>query len=462
MKILFVLTTIGSKAKWHQGIASLATYLRKNGYQADLLEVHRLDLPWIEREVRRYGPDILAATANSHQFPYVARILKDIKNQLPQISTILGGVHVTINPDIIRRLEGVDAVCRGEGEGPLLEYVQAIERTKDPEGIENLSFPQKSDGSLHPCTYYVKDLTSLPIPDRNIFMAYREATTGAPIQTTVRFLFCRGCPFNCSYCCNKSIKESFPDTRAYVRWPSVERAIEEIDSVSEQYRFDRFVIDDDIFTLNKRWAVDFCSKYPDRLRKIKTFEVNVRIGTVDEDLMRALKGAGCNLIKIGLESGDEGIRREVLNRKISDEMVFETAALAKKIGIRFHTFNMVGIPGETRRSVFKTMSINRRLRPERVQVTVFYPYRNTALGDYCIEKGMIDRMGDTYFQKSVLKHDKMFRMEIELYALVFKLLVYVAYSKPKAVEELKKIVNLVPGMKHLQKLWRRIPSFQKK
>jgi anaerobic magnesium-protoporphyrin IX monomethyl ester cyclase len=456
MKILFVLTTIGSKAKWHQGIASLATFLRKNGYQADLLEVHRFDLPWIEREVRRYGPDILAATANSHQFPYVARILKDIKNQLPQISTILGGVHVTINPDIIKRLEGVDAVCRGEGEGPLLEYVQAIEHIKDPEGIENLSFPQKSDGSLHPCTYYVKDLTSLPIPDRSLFRAYREATKGEPIQTTVRFLFCRGCPFNCSYCCNKTIKESFPDTRAYVRWPSVGRAIEEIESVSEQYRFDRFVIDDDIFTLNKRWAVDFCNKYPERLRRNKTFEVNVRIGTVDEDLMRALKGAGCNLIKIGLESGDEAIRREVLNRKITDEMIFETAALAKKIGIRFHTFNMVGIPGETRRSILKTVAVNRRIRPERVQVTIFYPYKNTSLGDHCFQKGMIDGSGDTYFRKSVLRHDKMFRMEIEFYALVFKLLIYSGYSLRKAVEELEHIVEVLPGIRQIKLLGKRV------
>ena len=433
MKVLFLLPMIGALAEWHQGIASLATYLRRNGYKADLLEIDRFDLNWILDQIDCYGPHMIAATANSHQFAYIKDIMKRIKHKMPHVSTVFGGVHATIDEKTSSEIEGVDAICRGEGEGPLLEYVQAIEQGKNPGNIANMVYPRNGNALLKQCSYCVENLDDLPIADRDLFRIYREADRSVPLTSRPRFLFCRGCPFNCSYCCNKTLKTIFPDPTKYVRWPRVDRVIEEILRVAEQYHFKNYVIDDDIFTLKKKWVMEFCNKYPEKLRKSKRFEINVRIGTVDEDVLRGLKEAGCNLIKIGLESGDESIRKRVLDRNITDDMIMETVTLANKVGIPFHTYNMVGIPGESRKSIWKTIQLNRRIKPDRVQATIYYPYPNTPLGDYCIDRGMVDQGADTYFRECVVKHDKMRKWEIELYALGFILLVYSGYSVSKAV-----------------------------
>lgn len=430
------MTTINSKAKWHQGIASIATYLQVHGYDVSLLEVAKMDIPWIISSIEQFSPDVIAVTSNSHQFMNVQKALAVIRKKFPRVKIVLGGVHVTINPGIVTGLNNVDAVCRGEGEQPLLDYVRALKKGINPEKIDNFTMLGQSAKQVIPCTYYVNDLDHLPIANRELFKSYREADRTVPIKTRVRFLFCRGCPFDCSYCCNKILKHQFPDKSSYVRWPSVDKAIEEISQVSERYNFNDFVIDDDIFTLKKKWVMEFCDKYPETLKRNKKFEVNVRIGTIDEDIMKGLKAAGCNLIKIGLESGDEDLRRNVLNRKITDEMIMETISLARKVKIPFHTFNMVGIPGETRRSFFKTVRINRKIKPERVQITVFYPYRNTDLGEYCYEKKMVQGSSDSYFVNSVLKHDRLSKTEIELYAKIFKILIYLGYNRELAVKQI--------------------------
>jgi len=443
---------IDSKAKWHQGVASLVTYLRHHNHTVDLLEINKYDLDYIGKFVNAYSPDMVAATANSHQYAYIKPILTHIKKTNPDIYTVIGGVHTTIVPETAEELKNVDAVCRGEGEEPLLKIADMLQDGKEPHDIENIIFPPKTGTTPAPCTYFVKDLNTLPIADRTILKRYREADRSELLPFTVRFLFCRGCPFNCSYCCNKALKEVFPNPKSYVRRVTVDRAIEEIKTVSEMFKFRHFAVDDDIFTLDKKWTMEFCNKYPNEFKSTKTFDCNVRIGTIDEDLMRALKDIGCKHIEVGIESGDPEIRQQVLHRKMTDEMILHTANMAKKAGIGLMTFNMVGIPGESRTSIFKTIRINQIIRPDTLQVTVFYPYSYTPLGEYAKEKGMIKDTVDNYTRKTVLKHDKLTKIEIEIYALLLKILIYSSYSLKKAFDEIIFLSYKFPPTRFIHKV----------
>jgi radical SAM superfamily enzyme YgiQ (UPF0313 family) len=441
----------GSKAKWHQGVASLATYLRKNGHEANMLEPNRFNLKEIKEAVFESNPDVIAATANSHQFHNVCEILGSIKKDMPHVKTVLGGVHVSIDPSSIYGLKkyDIDAICRGEGEDPLLDLVNIWDSGKEPSAIPNMTFPGKGIVSESNCSYFVKNLNTLPVADRDLFARFRNANRKELLPFRVRFLFCRGCPYDCTYCCNKTLKDNFPHKGSYVRWLSVNKAIAELEQVAEEYKFNEFVIDDDVFTLKKQWVLDFCNKFPERFKGTKKFEVNVRVGTVDEEMMRALKECGCSLMKIGLEAGSEQIRRTVLNRKMSDEKILETAAMAEKVGLKFHTFNMVGIPGESRRDVWSTVRLNQKLKPERVQVTLFYPYDYTELGENCKSMDMIVGKADSYFTETTIKHDKLYKWEIELYAKIFKALVYSNYSLLKSLQEIRVVISQAPVIRHV-------------
>jgi len=214
----------------------------------------------------------------------------------------------------------------------------------------------------------------------------------------------------------------------------VERAIEEIRSVQKQYHFKYFKIDDDTFSLNKDWVLEFCEKYVKEFKM--SFECNVRIGAIDEETLIALKKAGCSLIKVGLETGNEALRKEVLGRDISNQKVIELFELAKKIGILTFSFNMLGIPGETSQTIKETIDLNARIKPDFMQVTAFYPYPETQLGQKCLEQGLIAREHlDCYMEESVLELPNLSSKKIKKEVRNFVYHVYQQYDYKKALRE---------------------------
>jgi len=425
MRVLFFITTFGSKPKYHPGIASLSAVLEKAGHKTALLAPNSLDFAFVKDYIDGFRPDVIAVSTNSHQYHHVKEFLPFIRGNFKDVKIILGGVHPTLNPDVINEIKEADAVCRGEGELPLLRYIDSLENKKGDYTIPNISFKTGEGVKENRISCYVEDLNTLPYPNYSIFPKFKKSKK---LDFPMRFLFNRGCPFNCTYCCNHTFKELFPESKNYVRYKSPERIIEEILYFSDVYDFDHYVVDDDIFTLNKKLLLEFCGLYPERLKK-KTFEVNVRVGTADREMLKALKETGCSLIKIGVESGSEPLRKKILGRGISQDAIVQTADLIKSVGLELHTFNMVGVPGETRRDVWKTIGLNRKISPDKTQLTVFYPYKNTVLGDYCYEGNLVKpKQVDSYFTESIikLKPGRLTKFEVDHFVSLFKFYVYFA------------------------------------
>ena len=453
MNILLLLTEIGSKISWHQGLASIGTYLRHNGYPGtDLLELLRMDFGEVDRKIKQFDPTIIAAAANSHQVPHVSKIFDYVSKKYPHIRLIMGGYHATLWPEVIHEVPGLHGIILGEGEGPMLQYAQAVENgNNDFSEVESLWYKLGDSIIKNPKTYYVKNLDDLPPLDRTLFSRFRETGPKKLLPFRVRFLFCRGCPFNCTYCCNKAFKDAFAGgVKNYLRWPSPQRAVDEIVYTVDHWNFKEFVIDDDIFTFNKKWVTEFCEKYPKHLKDKVSFECNIRVGCIDKELMQSLKDIGCSLLKFGVESGDELIRKNVLQRNMSDEVIIETYQMAREVGIGAHSFNIIGIPGERKEHVWKTIKMNRIIKPERVQVTVFYPYLGTELGNYCYdEEDMVGETLDSYYLDTQL--DETLRDlsdgELKFFIRYFKLLVYMSYSWEKTWEELISIFKTSALMK---------------
>jgi anaerobic magnesium-protoporphyrin IX monomethyl ester cyclase len=429
VNVLFCIPTFNSKARYHPGLASLSAVLKTRGHHTSLLSPDALDYDLIKKKIEDFSPGLLVISTNSHQYEHARDIIDFVKES--HIKTIVGGVHSTLHPDLIYELKKVDAVCKGEGEGPLLEYVESLESGREHYDIPNIDFRVGDKVITNAVTYYVKDLDSLPFPDYSIFPLFKE---GERLSFPMRFFFNRGCPFDCTYCCNHKLKELFPQRNEYVRFKSPKRVIEEILYFSDKYQFEEYVIDDDIFTLNKNWLGELCRSFPDKLKN-KTFEANIRIGTVDRQILRALKDIGCSCLHMGLESGSDQLREKVLGRPISKQQIIETARMVKSVGLKLHTYNMIGIPGETRHDVWETIKLNRFVTPDKMQVTVFYPYKNTVLGDYCYKCDLVSmESADTYFTESILKKVAVgfSKMEIAHYVYFFKFYVNVGINNRAA------------------------------
>lgn len=453
MKILFLISAFNSKVRYHPGIASLSAVLKDAGHETDLLSINSLDLSYIKGYVESRTPDVIAVSSNSHQYHYAKEIIPHVRKDLRSAKIILGGVHATLEENVINEIKELDAVCGGEGEMPLLQYVNALESKNTEHNIPNIIFRVNGKIKKNKISFYVEDLNSLPYPDYSIFPLFKKERK---LPFPMRFLFNRGCPFNCTYCCNHKFKELFPDKKNYVRYKSPQRVVDELLYFSDLYDFDHYVVDDDIFTLNKKWLLEFSSLYPEKL-KAKTFEVNVRVGTVDKDMLKALRSTGCNLIKIGIESGSEALRKQILGRSISQEKIIETANLIKSLGLELHTFNMIGIPNETRRDIWKTIGLNRKINPHKTQLTIYYPYKNTALGDYCYENKIVKKeYADTYFTETIVKTNPLVltKAEIEHFASFFKFYIYLAKSYKKAYSGLiKGIKSYLSKIKQGMRKW---------
>jgi len=227
----------------------------------------------------------------------------------------------------------------------------------------------------------------------------------------------------------------YPEKK-FVRYPTAERAIAEIEAVADRWTFSTWVADDDVMTHRPDWIInEWANKYPNRLRHLK-WELNLRVETATEEVMRALASTGASLLKFGLESGDPGVRRDVYDRRITNERTREVFALARKYGLKCHTFNLVGHWNETRMQVARTVRMNQTLKPDKVQISILHPYPGTPIGDEAERLGLMVRHVNSYFEDTPLKLNHLWHWEVKLYFRLFRLFVYSTYSPRLAWSEI--------------------------
>lgn len=405
-----MLLNVGFNVTYHQGVSVLYSYLKSKGCNINFIEVDSIN-DQLYDQILRISPSLIGLSVNTHMIGNAIDITKKIKKLAPNIPLFVGGIHPTLNPSCINDLF-VDGICIGEGEYAFAELVNKIDNNEKYINVKNFWFKKNNRIIKNNQRELIKNLDDLPDPDYLIFRKYKKP----------RFIFTRGCPFGCSYCCNNALIKKFKGLGQYVRFQSVEKSINQIIKITEKIDFKHFVIDDDTFTLNKKWVIDFCKKM---MNINKTFECNVRIETVDSEILKWLKKAGCEMIKVGIESGDEDIRKNILNRHMTNQKIIETFNAAKKFGLKTFSFNMVGIPEESEKNIMKTVELNRQIQPDKVQVSIFYPYPGTDLGDYCVKQGYItNKSYNSYFDNSILELPTISKEKIEYYAANFNDLVY--------------------------------------
>ncbi len=408
MKVCFVYPDIegteryGAK-KFYQGIGYLSSVLKKAGHVTSLIYLQS-EIPRTAflDEIHNASPGLVAFSATTNQFPFVSRFAAFIKQETPSVPVICGGAHATLAPERVIEDEAVDMLCVGEGEFALLELVDRLERGDDVTNIRNLWFKRDGQVIRNPSRPLIQDFDELPFPDRELFGFHDilKANGG-----WVDVMAGRGCPYECSYCCNPSLKRTFHGLGKYVRFRGVENLLAEIRQLTADYQVRVLNFQDDVFTLNRSWTREFCDAYA-RSFSIP-FWVNTRVERVlDEDVVESLAKAGCQGVRIGIESGSETLRREILKRSMSNATILQAFRLLRKHGLQTYTCNMIGIPGETPRMMQETVDFNRQLSPDAFQFSVFYPYPMTQLHDICVENGYYqdgEYLSSYYSSSSLLK-----------------------------------------------------------
>lgn len=416
MHILFIYPDVGDPfvgertGGFPQGIGYISSVLKADGHQTSLLHITRsVSRDKLLGEIKKCKADLIAFSSTTFQYPLVEKYSSWIKEEI-DAPIICGGIHTTLCPDQALSSKGIDMICVGEGEYPMLELVRKMENGESIYDIQNL-WIKKPDGVIrkNPVRPLISNLDELPFPDRELFNYKRLLRlTGSVAE----FIAGRGCPYNCTYCCNHVLKKIYKGKGAYIRIRSIENVLAEIRNVTENYNVKTLQFHDDTFTLLHKWVEEFCEKYPKEFDL--PFWCNVRVETVNKKILSSLKKAGCEAIYIGLESGNEWLRRTVLKRHMTNQQIIKTFRIAHEVGLRTLSFNMVGMPFETPEMVEETIELNKLIQPNVIQVSIFYPVPKTELWNICKENRYLtqDRVYSFFEDQSILDLPTMSRQQI--------------------------------------------------
>ena len=387
----------------------------------------------ILQKAQKFRPDVVGfSVLTGYQKKYL-RLGQALKRNLATKPVILfGGPHATFFPQVLME-DGVDIVCRGEGEGALLDILDAIDSGNDFEGIDNLVLKKDSEPISYPLRPLV-DLDAIPFPDRGVYADY-------PIirdSDMVLFMASRGCPFNCSFCFNKNMVKMVKNLGSWVRFRSVDNLTEEIEMIQRTKKIRHIDFHDDTLIINRKWVFRFLDSYAAKFSI--PFICKVRADLIDLDIAKALKSAGCSRVSFGIESGDDSLRNLLLKKRLSDDQIRNAASIFHQVGLPFFTYNMMGLPGERLEEAFKTLELNIEIRAQCAWTSIFQPFPSTELADYCVEKGFLEKPISTDVPVDTHTTSMLRQPDIDKVVRLQKF-AYVAVRFPGTLRLIKKLVN---------------------
>jgi len=413
----------GFTGHYSEGVASIAAVIKQAGHEFELLHITRpTEARLLAQRVRATAPDVVGFSCMTHNFAYMRTFVGEIKAALPRTPTVLGGVHAILNPEESIRVEGLDAVCVGEGEAVVLPLLERIERGESFDDLEGLWVRSGETIHRNAPRPLITDLDSLPAPDRTVFDIERLVST----REGVIYAFAsRGCPYACAFCSNAALRARYPNPQQYLRYKSVGRVCQEIEDAARSFpgELRGIFFEDDILTLNTNWLKEFAEVYPRRVGI--PFNCNLRADSVSTRVADLLQTAGCTSVAIGVESGVEAIRAVVLGKKIADSTFLTAFRRLAERGIRISTLSMVGLPGESAAEALQTVFFNAESGTDRCMVSIFCPYPGTPLHERAVAEGILsDRQPDTYQEDTPLDQTSISASQVRFIHDFFKEMIF--------------------------------------
>lgn len=454
MKTLFIFSNLGWDPSPCIGILTLSAVLKSKAHDVKLIYLNEpmgfpLDLGKIQKTIEDYQPNLIGFSATTNQFPVSLKIAKFIKRSVnSKIPILFGGIHATLKPSEVIKHDCVDMVILGEGEGAILELADRMQGGKDIRKIKNLWLKENGQIITNDLRPYVS-LEKLPFMDVEAidFQKMINLRNG-----WVDLMLSRGCPRGCTYCFNSSYKNVYKtlckQSGKYVRTDDFFKTINGIKNILSKYQNIKAInFYDDDFLLSPS-IIEFIELFRKEIGL--PFMVNTHVNSITDEKIRVLKNGGCDMVKVGLESGSHRIRKDILNRPATNQYVAEKMKIVRKHDIRLFTFNMIGLPTETENNVFETLKLNAQLQVDVVRVATFYPYEGTAIYSLCRDLDLLEPRGQkhlTYSSKSILNFDnhfKLFLLKITRY-----LDCYLNYLNPDISINYQEIVNEINSLSEL-------------
>lgn len=379
------------------GILYMASVLQNHGIEVSALDqaAERYSLKDTVNWVKKEDPDILGFSTLTSSSRTAALIAKEVKEENPNITTVFGNFHATFNAErILANYPYVDIIVRGEGEETSLELAKCLEKGNPLKTVLGITFRNKNHIVPTPDRPLIKDLDSIPFPDRDLLdVEYHSAIVGANVapKKFTSILSSRGCIYRCRFCgCTKFARN---------RWRprSAEDTLKELELlVSEGYR--QFLFVDDSFTMNPKRVTKLCREITKEKMDIQWI-CEGRVDHCSYEMLRAIAKAGCRVMYFGIESANQRIL-DYYRKQTTPEQAEKAAKTARKAGIEILVGSfIVGAPIETRQEIVNTLKFPKKLGVDIPQFNILGAFPGNDIWEELRAKGILDE--DKYWETGV-------------------------------------------------------------
>jgi radical SAM superfamily enzyme YgiQ (UPF0313 family) len=349
----------------------------------------------LAKVITDFEPDVVALTANTTQIMAAWRDAELVKS-LTEAHTVLGGPHPTILPEESVAKPFIDIVVRGEGEATWLELLSVWHNSPSAGAVG----PARSVAGI---TYRTPDgdivstpdrapipreqLDAMPLPAWHLFQLDRytnlQPTVDQQEGRSLPILTSRGCPYRCSYCSQIGPR----------RWRarSVDSVIAEWRWLTEVQHAAEIGVLDDSFNIDRQRVLDICHRLvEDGLNQVPWIMINgIRANLADEEVLGAMKRAGCIRAAFGVESGNQAILDTVVDKQLTLGQVRKAFAAARAVGMETIGFFIIGLPGETEATMEDTIRFACELDPIVANFSMATPFPGTQMYETAKAQGHI-------------------------------------------------------------------------
>jgi|GEM_PF-1629403 len=412
MRVLFLFPNFGCPVGMSVGVATLAGALTRDGHEVRVLHIsehvgYPYDPERIVADAMSYAPDLVAISLTSNHWPEMRELATALKAAVAR-PIVVGGVHATLNAEaVLAECPAIDYLNVGDGEESLPALVNALQGGADAEHIPNVWVRRGERIIRNPMR--LANITTLPRMDLAAWPRFAEIL--AARRGWVNVYMNRGCPYRCSYCFNNGVGALLERERGrrgsnralgYLRLRDVDDMIDELTDITARWDVKAFSFNDDTFTMDRDHTLAFLARY--KVEVGLPWVCNTTVLDVDAELLAAMKDAGCDLVRFGVEAASRRIRRDVLMRDFSTARTEEVFATCRALGLRSFTYNILANPSETVDEMRATLRLNARLRPNGTRVSLGYPYPGTAYHRVAADLGVLraDAHANNYLWESPL------------------------------------------------------------
>jgi len=358
-------------------LAYLAAIAEREGHEVEIIdgEAEGISIDEMVERTKYFSPSIVGITGTTPFYHICVELAKKIKEKKPDVTTIIGGPHITVLKEKAFN-DCFDYAFIGESEKTWEGFLRRKSFSeiggilyREPNGEIISSGPSQQIG----------DINDLPIPARHLLKLHNYTlgtADGTKKFTTIMTM--RGCPFKCIFCSTKVFGNN-------TRRRSPLKVVKEIKECRDKYDIWHFMFLDDTLTLNRQHTIDIC----DLLIKEKlgiTWEGSTRANLVDEELIKKMVQAGLKRLSFGLETVDETMR-ETMKKNVPLDRYIEANKLTNKYGIETFNSCMIGLPGETEDTIRATLKFLRQSKEiKQANISIAVPYPGTELYDMALKE----------------------------------------------------------------------------